>query len=248
MISAIAIDDEGHCLDTLTLLVKKYCPGVSLTALCKSAAQGLQVIRQQQPDLIFLDVEMPHMNGFTMLEQFEEIPFSVIFTTSYDQYAIQAIRYSALDYLLKPIDPQELQAAMRKFNQQHPSSTTAQIRHLLDQVNGKGSAFSRLAVPTPEGFEFVPAEQIIHCEANDNYTHFYLRDGKKIIASRTLKEIEEQLQPFLHFVRVHHSYVVNLNQILRYVRGEGGHLIMSNGATVAVSRSRKESLLKLITR
>jgi len=244
MISAIVIDDEGHCLETLALLVKKYCPEVGLIALCKSAAQGLEAIRRQEPDLVFLDVEMPNMNGFTMLEQLAEIPFSVIFTTSYDQYAIRAIRYSALDYLLKPVDPQELQAAIRKFNRRQPTAATAQIRHLLDQVNGKTAAFSKLAVPTAEGFEFIPVEKLIRCEANDNYTHFYLHDGKKIIASRTLKEIEDQLKPFVHFVRVHHSFVVNLNQIVRYVRGEGGHLIMSDGSTVAVSRSRKESLLK----
>ncbi|MES1223388.1 MAG: LytTR family DNA-binding domain-containing protein [Bacteroidota bacterium] len=244
MINAIVIDDEGHCLETLALLLGKYCPEVNLTCLCRSAAQGLEAIRNQQPDLVFLDVEMPNMNGFTMLEQLTDIPFSVIFTTSYDQYAIRAIRYSALDYLMKPVDPAELKASIRKFNQHQPVTSTAQIRHLLDQVNGKGVAFSKLAVPTSEGFEFIPIEKLICCEANDNYTHFYLMGGKKIIASRTLKEIEEQLKQFMHFVRVHNSFVVNMNQIVKYVRGEGGHLIMSDGSTVAVSRSRKESLLK----
>ena len=244
MISAIAIDDEGHCLETLALLIKKHCPELNLACLCKSAAQGMEAIGQLAPDLVFLDVEMPNMNGFTMLEQLTDITFSVIFTTSYDQYAIRAIRYSALDYLMKPIDPVELKAAVRKFNQQQNVPATEQIRHLLDQVNGKGSAFSNLAVPTIEGFEFIPVDKLVRCEANDKYTHFYLRDGKKIIASRTLKEIEDQLKPFMHFVRVHHSFVVNLNQIVKYIRGEGGHLIMSDGSTVAVSRSRKESLLK----
>jgi len=243
MINAIAIDDEGHCLETLDLLLQRHCPEVVLTC-CKSAALGLQAIEQQDPDLVFLDVEMPNMNGFTMLEQLPEIPFALIFTTSYDQYAIQAIRYSALDYLLKPIDPVELQAAVRKFSQQQSAPVTAQIRHLLDQLNGRGATFSKLAVPTTEGFEFIPVEKLVHCEASGNYTHFYLRDGKKVIASRTLKDIEEQLKPFLHFVRVHHSFVVNLNHINKYVRGEGGHLIMSDGSAVAVSRSRKDALLK----
>lgn len=243
MINAIVIDDEGHCLETLALLLKKHCPDVHLSALCKSAAQGMEAIQQYQPDLVFLDVEMPHMNGFTMLEQLGTTPFSVIFTTSYDQYAIRAIRYSALDYLLKPVDPIELQAAIRKFSKQ-PADTTAQIRHLLEQVNGKGAAFSKLAVPTTEGFEFIPVDKLTRCEASDNYTHFYLRDGRKIIASRTLKDIEEQLKPFMHFVRVHHSFVVNLNEIVKYVRGEGGHLIMNDGSTVPVSRNRKESLMK----
>jgi two-component system LytT family response regulator len=245
MINAIAIDDEGHCLATLSLLVKKYCPEVVLSRLCKSAAEGLDAIRQCQPDLVLLDVEMPNMNGFTMLEQLTDIPFAVIFTTSYDQYAIRAIKYSALDYLLKPVDPNELQSAIRKYSRQQPGDATAQIRHLLDQVSGRGNALSRLAVPSIEGFEFIEVEKLLYCEANDNYTHFYLQAGKKIIASRSLKDIEEQLAPFTHFVRVHHSYMVNLNQITRYVRGEGGHLIMSDGSTVPVSRSRKESLLKL---
>ena len=245
MISAIIIDDEGHCLQTLSLLLKRHCPEVEVKGLCKSAAEGLEMIRGQAPQLVFLDIEMPNMNGFMMLEQLQEIPFAVIFTTSYDQYAIRAIRYSALDYLLKPVDPTELQAAIRKFSQQHPATATAQIRHLLDQVNGKGTALSKLAVPTTEGFEFIPVAQLIRCEASDNYTHFYLLGGKKIIASRTLKEIEEQLKPFLHFIRVHHSFVVNLNQISKYVRGEGGHLIMSDESAVPVSRSRKESLLNL---
>jgi len=245
MINTIAIDDEKHCLATLSLLVKKYCPEVVLTSLCKSAAEGLEAIWQHQPDLVLLDVEMPNMNGFTMLEQLTDIPFSVIFTTSYDQYAIRAIRYSALDYLLKPVDPNELQSAIRKYGQQQPAGTTAQIRHLLDQVSGRGNALSRLAVPSIDGFEFIPVEKLVYCEANDNYTHFYLHAGKKIIASRSLKDIEEQLAPFTHFVRVHHSYMVNMNQVTRYVRGEGGHLIMSDGSMVPVSRSRKESLLKL---
>ena len=244
MISAIAIDDEGHCLETLSLLVKKYCPELDLNCLCKTAAEGLEAIYQSPPDLLFLDVEMPHMNGFMMLEQLTEIPFSVIFTTSYDRYAIRAIRYSALDYLMKPIDPTELQAAIQKFCKQQPAGTTAQIRHLLDQINGKGPAFSKLAVPTTEGFEFVQAEKLIRCEASDNYTHFYLAGGIKIIVSRSLKEIEEQLQPFVYFVRVHHSFVVNLNQVAKYIRGEGGHLIMTDGSTVPVSRNRKASLLK----
>ncbi|MFT3935579.1 MAG: LytTR family DNA-binding domain-containing protein [Chitinophagaceae bacterium] len=245
MINAIAIDDENHCLETLALLLQQYCPEVNPLGFYKSAAQGMEAIRQLKPDLIFLDVEMPNMNGFTMLEHLEEISFAIIFTTSYDQYAIRAIKYSALDYLLKPIDPAELSAAVRKFDRQPSSSYNAQIRHLLEQVNGKNAAFSKLAVPTAEGFEFIPIDTLIRCEANDNYTHFYLRNGKKIIASRTLKETEDQLKPFMHFARVHHSFLVNLNEVAKYIRGEGGHLIMSDGSTVPVSRSRKESLLKL---
>lgn len=244
MTKAVLIDDELHCLETLSLLLQEHCKDVAIVASCRSASTGMDAIRQQQPDLVFLDVEMPHMNGFRMLEQIGKLDFSVVFTTSYDQYAIRAIRYSALDYLLKPVDVKELQAAVNKFEQSKKTPATEQIKHLLEQINGKGTAFNKLALPTTDGFELVPSEDIIRCEANDNYTHLFLRSGRRIIASRTLKDIEEQLKLFPHFLRVHHSYIINLNEIVKYTRGEGGYLSMSDGSTVNVSRSRKDALLK----
>src|SRR5213596_233443 len=165
MINAIAIDDEKHCLATLSLLVKKYCPDVVLNSLCKSAAEGLEAIRQHQPDLVLLDVEMPNMNGFTMLEQLTDIPFSVIFTTSYDQYAIKAIRFSALDYLLKPVDPKELITAVHKVQTQKQLPVAEQFQILLNQVHPKEGGFKKVAVPTSEGFELIPADEILRCEA-----------------------------------------------------------------------------------
>jgi two-component system LytT family response regulator len=244
MIKAIIIDDEMHCRQTLSILLKEYCPGVQVTEQCDNGETGVQAIKNLKPDLVFLDIEMPHMNGFEMLEQFSEIPFAVIFTTSYDQYAIKAIRFSALDYLLKPIDPNELISAVKKVEEQRHLPMAEQFQMLLKQVHGKGTQFNKIAVPTSEGFELIPADQVIHCEANDNYTHLFLKNKTKIIACRTLKEMEEQLQDFPFFVRVHHSYLVNLNEVTKYVRGEGGYLVMSDGNTVNVSRSRKEALLK----
>jgi two-component system, LytTR family, response regulator len=244
MIKAIIIDDEVHCLETLSLLLKEYCPQVQLLEQCRSAKKGLEVIEKLKPDLIFLDIEMPAMNGFEMLEQFTEIPFAIIFTTSYDQYAIKAIRFSALDYLLKPVDPNELISAVKKVQEQRHLPMAEQFQMLLKQVQGKEHHFNKIAVPTFEGFELVPADEVLYCEANDNYTHLFLKNKIKIIACRTLKEMEEQLQDFPFFVRVHHSYMVNLNEVTKYVRGEGGYLVMSDGSTVNVSRSRKDSLLK----
>lgn len=244
MVKAIIIDDEIHCQETLSLLLKEYCPQVEILGLCANAKLGSESIDKHNPDLIFLDIEMPGMNGFELLEQFNEVPFAVIFTTSYDQYAIKAIRFSALDYLLKPVDPAELISAVKKVEEQRHLPIAEQFQMLLKQVNGKGGGFNKVAVPTTEGFELIPADEPLYCEANDNYTHFYLKNKKKIIACRTLKEIEEQLQDFNFFVRVHHSYIVNLNEVTKYVRGEGGYLIMSDGSSVNVSRSRKESLLK----
>jgi len=244
MIKAIIIDDELHCLESLSLMLKDHCSEVQLIEQSLSAAKGLEAIEKFKPDLVFLDIEMPVMNGFELLEQLSTIPFAVIFTTSYDQYAIRAIRFSALDYLLKPIDPKELVIAVKKVQEERHLPLAEQFQILLNQIQGKGGGFSKIAVPTAEGFELIYAEQIICCEASDNYTHFSLKNKTKVIACRTLKEIAEQLQGFPFFVRVHNSYLVNLNEVLRYIRGEGGYLIMSDGTSVNVSRSRKEALLK----
>jgi len=244
MINAILVDDEAHCLDTLSILIKDYCPEVEILEQCSSAKKALAAIEKYQPALVFLDIEMPVMNGFELLEQFKDIHFSVIFTTSYDQYAIKAIRFSALDYLLKPIDPKELMIAVHKAATLKNVPSSEQLKMLMDQLHHKETGFTKIAVPTAEGYELIPADQLIRCEADDNYTHLFLKNKNKITACRTLKEMEEQLDDFKYFVRVHHSYLVNLNEVSKYIRGEGGYLIMSDGTTVNVSRSRKEALLK----
>ena len=244
MIKAIIIDDELHCLDTLSLQLKEFCADVQVAERCSSAQRGIEAIKKHKPDLVFLDIEMPLMNGFEMLEQFEEISFAIIFTTSYDQYAIKAIRFSALDYLLKPVDPNELISAVKKVQEQRHLPLAEQFQMLLKQINGKNSGFNKIAVPTTEGFELIPASEVVYCETNDNYTHLFLKNKNKIIACRTLKDMEEQMQDFRIFIRVHHSYMVNLNEVTKYVRGEGGYLVMSDGSSVNVSRSRKDALMK----
>lgn len=244
MINAILIDDEVHCLDSLSILLHKFCPEVQILKQCLSAKQGLEIIMKQKTDLVFLDVEMPSMNGFEFLEQFNEIPFSVIFTTAYDKYAIKAIRFSALDYLLKPIDPKELIAAVRKVEMHNYPPTNEQFRMLLDKIQNRENGLTKIAVPIAEGFELVSAVDIITCEADNNYTYLHLKNKRKIIACRTLKEVEEQLESFSSFIRVHHSYIVNMNEVVKYIRGDGGYLSMSDGSTVDVSRSRKAALLK----
>jgi len=244
MIRAIIIDDEAHCIQTLVVLLKEYCPEVQVSEQCLSAKKGLEAIEKYKPDLVFLDIEMPSMNGFEMLEQFSQLPFAVIFTTSYDQYAIKAMRYSALDYLLKPVDAKELVAAVHRVQQQKRMPAPEQFEILFSRLRDKESAFRKLAVPTMEGYELIMAENIIRCEADDNYTHLFLKDKTRISACRQLKEMEEQLRDFSYFVRVHHSWLVNMNEVTKYIRGEGGYVIMSDGSTVNVSRSRKEALLK----
>ena len=244
MIKSILVDDEVHCLDTLSILLNDHCPEIMVMAKCMSGKKALEAIENIKPELVFLDIEMPSMTGFEMLEQYVKIPFSVIFTTSYDQYAIKAIRFSALDYLLKPIDPKELVAAVTKIGQQNIPPSYEQFRMLIDQILHKNSVLTKIAVPTTEGFELIPADQLVRCEAYDNYTHLFLKNKTKIVACRSLKEIEEQLHASASFQRVHHSFLVNLNEVIKYIRGEGGYLIMSDGSTVIVSRSRKEAGLK----
>ena len=185
------------------------------------------------------------MNGFDLLEMCKPISFSVIFTTSYDQYAIKAIRFSALDYLLKPIDPKELVAAVKRVVEHQTPPSAEQFEMLIDQIQYKDRGFAKIAIPTASCVELIPADQVVRCEANDNYTHIFCKDKKKIIACRTLKEIEEQFRDFTFFLRVHQSYLVNLNEVTKYIRGEGGYLVMSDGSAVNVSRSRKDALLRL---
>ncbi|MEP7231013.1 MAG: LytTR family DNA-binding domain-containing protein [Ginsengibacter sp.] len=244
MIKAILIDDEMHCLKTLDMLLKEYCANVQVLEKCNDAATGLKAIELHKPDLVFLDIEMPQMNGFEMLEHLPQINFAVIFTTGYDQYAIKAFHFSALDYLLKPIEPKELIDAVKKVEEQHHLPMPEQFEMLLKKIGGINSGFTKIAVPTAEGFELISATDVVYFEAESNYTHIFLKNKNKIIACRTLKKIEEQIQDYNFFVRVHNSYMVNLNEVVRYVRGEGGYLVMSNNSSIAVSRTRKDALLK----
>jgi two-component system LytT family response regulator len=243
MIKAIIVDDEPYSCESLATLLERYCPAVKVADICYSGEDALKAIKEQQPQIVFLDIEMPKMNGFEMLEKLSEIHFEIIFTTSYDQYAIKAIRFSALDYLLKPIDREELQRAVQKVTQRLHQPLPQQLEILLQKLHQPVSSIQKLALPTMEGLQMVDVNSIISCASDSNYTLFLLKNKQKLIASRTLKDIEEMLEEY-SFLRVHHSYLVNLNEVNKYIRGEGGYLIMSDDSTVDVSRSRKETLLK----
>ncbi|MEO8862380.1 MAG: LytTR family DNA-binding domain-containing protein [Ginsengibacter sp.] len=243
MIKTILIDDEMHCLKTLEILLKEYCANVQVLQKCSDPATGLKAIEMYKPDLVFLDIEMPQMNGFEMLDRLPQVNFALIFTTGYDQYAIKAFHFSALDYLLKPMEPKELINAVKKVEEHRHLPMPEQFEMLLKKINGINSGFNKIAVPTAEGFELIPAADVVYFEADDNYTHIFLKNKNKIVACRTLKKIEEQIQDYNIFVRVHKSYMVNLNEVVRYVRGEGGYLVMSDNSSVSVSRTRKDTLL-----
>ena len=243
MINALIVDDEPYSCETLAVLLARYCPDVTIMGSCSNGIEALAVIHKQSPNLVFLDVEMPKMNGFEMLEQLPSINFDLIFTTSYDQYALKAFRFSAIDYLLKPIDREELQKAVQKIVQRTQVPTAQQLEILFQKMHRGSALVSKIALPTMEGLQMVTIDSIISCDSDSNYTIIRMKNKEKLVVSRTLKDVEELLEDHA-FTRVHHSYLVNLNEVVKYVKGEGGYLVMSDGATIDVSRSKKEILLK----
>lgn len=245
MLKAIIVDDEPYCCEALDALLNRYCPQVKVVGICYSGREALQEIKEQKPQLVFLDIEMPQMNGFDLLQKILDPDFDLIFTTSYDQYAIKAIRFSALDYLLKPIDRDELQAAVRRVTERNHPPMAQQLELLLQRMHLPTAHINKVAMPTMEGLQMVTVDLIISCESDSNYTIVFLKNKQKIVVSRTLKDIEELLEDHL-FLRIHHSYLVNINEINKYVKGEGGYVVMSDGTTVDVSRSKKELLLKTL--
>ena len=243
MIKAIIVDDEPYSCESIVTLLELYCPDVQIIDTCCSGESALKSIKKHQPNLVFLDIEMPHMNGFEMLKRVKNINFQIIFTTSYDQYAIKAIRFSALDYLLKPIDREDLEVAVKKAGQRLQEQTPQQLSILLQKLNGSSAHTQKIALSTVEGLQMIPVVSIIRCASDSNYTNFFIKQQKKIVVAKTLKEIEELLIDY-SFLRVHHSHLVNINEIEKYIKGEGGYLIMSDGSSVDVSRSRKELLMQ----
>jgi two-component system, LytTR family, response regulator len=247
MIKALIIDDEKHCSDSLQWQIKNHCPDIEVAAICHNAETGLKAIEKDQPQLVFLDVEMPGMSGFEMLEALPKIDFDIIFTTAYNQYAIRAIRFGALDYLIKPIDKDELMAAVDTLMKRTQRDSLKQLNALLTHIRKSNDlSFQKIAFPTLHGYELVPLNNIMACESRSNYTNIHLNNGRNMLVSRTLKEIEEMLD-MPPFFRVHNSYLVNLQYAVRYNKGEGGFLVLSDDLTVPVSRNKKEELLKIIT-
>src|SRR4030095_11803017 len=222
MIKCVLIDDESNSLEMMEWLLKNYCPQVQIVAMCNAAQAGIEAINAHHPDLVFLDIEMPHMNGFDMLEQFEKLFFDVVFCTAYDQFAIRAFKYSALNYLLKPVDPADLQETIRRLEEKKSSPSKEQIELLLQNIRETiKPAVHRIALTTGDGMIFVPVDDILYCEAESNYTSVVLKDGKKILVSKVLKDIDETLSGS-GFYRIHNSFLINLNHIKKYVRGDGG--------------------------
>jgi two-component system LytT family response regulator len=246
MIKALLIDDEINSLEALGILINKYCPQIKVAGQCNSGREGLKAIEENAPELLFLDIEMPGMSGFEMLEQIPGDKPDVIFVTAYDHYAINAIRISAMDYLLKPVDEEELVKAVQKAEERiRNKESSKQLEVLLTNIKGVENGFQKLAIPTLEGLNFVDIKDIIYCAADGNYTTIVTKGGTKHIISKTLKDTEDMLD-HPAFFRTHQSFLVNLNYIKQYIKGSGGQLILQDGTNIQVARARKEALLKLI--
>lgn len=243
MIHAVIIDDEQKCIDTLAILIRMHCPEIIADATCNSGTDGIKAINEFKPDVVFLDIEMPKMNGFEMLEQFEKIPFQVVFTTAYNQFAIKAFKYSALNYLLKPIDPDDLKVTVSRIKERKGMPFKEQFDILLQSIQSNNKP-QRIALSTGDGMVFVNTTNIMYCQSESNYTHVRLVDGEKYLLAKSLKEFEDTL-PAESFFRIHNSYLVNLNEIKKFVRGDGGYVIMNDNTQITIARARREEFFAL---
>lgn len=239
---AVIIDDEKDSRDILATYLKKYCPDVEVCGFGESVETGLYAIRTYQPDIVFLDIEMPYGNGFDLLEKAEDISFETVFVTAFEQYAIQALNLSAAYYLLKPIDIEELTRAVDKIRREgQQENYTRHAKVLRDNLRAP-STHQKIMLPTLEGFEIIDISVILYCEAEDNFTRFHLEDGTRLLICRTLKHFEEVLAEH-GFIRIHRSYLVNPDYVVRYSRGKGGYVTMKNDKELEVSSAKKKVLL-----
>jgi two-component system LytT family response regulator len=224
----------------------KYCNEVTVLAKAKSADEGIELIEKYKPDLVFLDIQMPEKSGFDMLRSIPQIDFEIIFITAYDQYGIQAIKFSALDYLLKPIVISELKNAVQKAREKITTKQkNASIENLLDYIKKGQKGTPKIALPMLTEIMYINVDEIIRCEASDNYTTFYLQNKEKILVCKTLKEYSELLRPY-NFVRTHQSHLVNLRFVKSLLKEDGGVLLLTNLSKIPISRQNKENVKAML--
>ena len=244
-IKAVIVDDEVASRNTLKKFLKVYCPDVSVINECGSVKEALMIIEKNNPELVFLDVHLPDGDGFDVLRQLPEINFEIIFTTGFDSYAIKAIKYAAIDYLLKPLVPEELKEAINRVLKKKSEGISQAVAPTKQQTSPL-SATSRIAVPDATGLKIIHLNKIIYCKAEGNYTYFVLLDQAKVLVCKTLKEYELVL-PQPPFFRIHNSSVINLDHAKTYLKGRGGQVEMSNGEFLDVARNRKQLFLDMLT-
>jgi two-component system LytT family response regulator len=246
MINAILIDDELTGLEALQLAIQKYCPDVLIKGVYNTPQEGLEGIRSVNPDLVFLDVQMPQMSGFDVLQQASPVTFDVIFVSAHDQYAIKAIKFSALDYLLKPVDVDELIHAVKKVKERlNTKSNFFQYQSVLNNVQLRTGKIEKLAVPSLDGIDFFDTQDIIYCKADGSYTNLILKGNQHVMVCKNLKDFENILVDS-GFCRVHHSSLVNLRHVQKYIKGDGGYVILTDNHHVDISRRKKEEFLALL--
>ncbi|MFB6343119.1 LytR/AlgR family response regulator transcription factor [Saccharicrinis sp. FJH62] len=242
-LKAVIVEDEMASRETLSTYLDNYCPDVQVLAEADSIKNGLEIIKKHKPDVVFLDIEMPYGNAFDLLEQIPEINFEIVFVTAYSNYAIKALNLSASYYILKPVSIDELIKAIEKIKANKSNSELSiHSKILLDNIQEVNRPNHKIVLPTLNGFEIVHVRDIIRCQANDNFTEFYLKDKQKKLISRTLKFYEELLTDF-DFVRVHKSHLINFQYVSKYIKGKGGQIEMADGSVVDVSVSKKAEFL-----
>ena len=243
-ISTVIIEDEQVSRETLFNYLTKYCPSVQVLGMADNIKEGLNLIQQKRPQLVFLDVEMPYGSGFDLLDQIEEIDFEVIFVTAFSQYAIQALNLSAAYYLLKPVDIDELVQAVERVSEQIEQNQLIQSARILKtNLQVVEHRLKRIVLPEMEGFEVAQLKDIVYCKANDNLTDFFFADGKKKTICKTLKHFDQVLGES-GFFRAHKSYLINLEHVNGYRKGKGGYAQMANGDEVEIAVRRKPEFLK----
>lgn len=247
MIKAIIVDDEEHAVSRLSNLLDTYCPEVDIIAVCLDIETAFEQISLLKPQVVFLDVQIHNLTGFDLLKKFNRIDFKIIFKTAYEKYAVQAFRFSAIDYLLKPVDPDDLIEAVKKIHDiQEKEKTLENLSIVSQNISHFKRQDKKITIPTIQGIEILNIRDIMYCKSDVNYTTLFLKSDKKITVAKTLKEFEGILAPY-DFFRVHNSYLINLSFVKSYNKGKGGYIKLENGTEIEVSVRRKEPFLQKLS-
>ena len=244
MLKALIVDDEPKARENLQILLHDFVEGVEVAALCENISESIEAVKLHSPDVVFLDIQLQRETGFDLLTRLKDINFEVIFTTAYTEYAIKAFKFSAIDYLLKPIDIDELKKSVAKVEKRLNHNMTGRLTQLVQNLKQGSNENYKIALPTLDGLVFVKISDILYCEASSNYTQIFTTDEKYLV-SKTLKEYDDLLSDH-NFFRIHNSYLININSIKKYVKGEGGYVVLNNDTSLDVSKRKKEAFLNKI--